>query len=131
MNRDLRLLGNYAWQKSVDVATGHDAGYAPHHHLFGRADWQVASAYLLSTQLNWVADRHRAPGDARAPIADYKTLDLSLSTRHGREQWNFTATVRNLFNADVREPSLAPGVSLPYDLPMAPRALSLQAVYKL
>ncbi|HJV03029.1 MAG TPA: TonB-dependent receptor [Burkholderiaceae bacterium] len=131
VNRDLRLLGNYAWQKSVDSATGRDAGYAPHHHLFGRADWQLAGAYLLSTQLNWVADRHRAAGDTRAPIADYKTVDLSLSTRHGREQWNFTATVRNLFNADVREPSLAPGVALPHDLPMAPRALSLQAVYKL
>lgn len=131
VNRDLRLLGNYAWQKSVDAATGRDAGYAPHHHLFGRADWQFAGAYLLSTQLNWVADRHRAAGDTRAPIADYKTVDLSLSTRHGREQWNFTATVRNLFNADVREPSLAPGLALPHDLPMAPRALALQAVYKL
>jgi iron complex outermembrane receptor protein len=39
--------------------------------------------------------------------------------------------VRNLFNADVREPSLAPGTAIPNDLPMAPRAVYLQASYTL
>lgn len=131
VNRDLRLHGNYAWQRSTDAATGLDAGYAPHNHLFGRADWQFTSGYLLSSQLNWVADRKRAPGDARAPIADYTTVDLTLSTRGGRNQWNFSASVRNLFNADAREPSVSPGLSIPHDLPLAPRALSVQAVYRL
>ncbi len=131
VNRDWRLLGNYAWQRSVDDATGRDAGYAPHHHLYGRADWQFSSGYMLSSQLNWVAGRKRAAGDARDPVADYTTLDLTVATRRGRQQWNFSASVRNLFNADAREPSLAPGQAIPHDLPMAPRALSVQAVYKL
>lgn len=131
VNRDWRLLGNYAWQRSVDDATGRDAGYAPHHHLYGRADWQFSSGYMLSSQLNWVAGRKRAAGDARDPVADYTTLDLTVATRRGRQQWNFSASVRNLFNADAREPSLAPGLAIPHDLPMAPRALSVQAVYKL
>lgn len=33
--------------------------------------------------------------------------------------------------SDVREPSLAPGLTLPNDLPQAPRAFWLQATYRL
>jgi iron complex outermembrane receptor protein len=131
VTRDLRLSGNYAWQRSTDQTTHADAGYAPHHHLYGRADWVFASGYQAGSQLNWVAGRQRAAGDLRAPIADYTTLDLTLATRNGRNQWNFSAALRNVFNADVREPSPGPGLQLPYDLPMAPRAFSVQASYKM
>lgn len=131
VNRELRLVGNYAWQRSVDKATDTDAGYAPHHHVFARADWQFASGYTLAPQLNWVADRKRAAGDLRKPIADYHTVDLTLSTRRGKNQWNFSAALRNVFDADAREPTLAPGLALPFDLPLAGRAFSIQASYKL
>ncbi|GEM_PF-2871620 len=85
---------------------------APHHHLFARADWSFA-------------------GDTRAAIADYSTLDLSLRTLPGKSQWDFAVSVRNLFNADVREPSLAPGTARPNDLPQARRSLYLEASYRL
>lgn len=130
-SRTLRLAGNYAWQRSVDKATHHDAGYAPHHHLFARADWSFASGWLASSQLNWVADRERAMGDARPPIADFTTLDFTLRTIRRKNQWDLAVMVRNLFDADVREPSLAPGTAIPNDLPMAPRAVYLQASYTL
>ena len=42
--RDLRLLGNYAWQRSRDMASGADAGYAPRHHLYGRATGRSGAA---------------------------------------------------------------------------------------
>ncbi|MTV36481.1 TonB-dependent receptor [Duganella radicis] len=127
VNRDLRLSGNYAWQRSTDETTHTDAGYAPRNHLYGRGEWAFASGYQTGAQVNWVAGRKRAAGDLRAPLHDYTTLDLTLATRNGRNQWNFSAALRNVFNTDVREPSPAPGLSLPYDLPMAPRAISLQA----
>lgn len=130
-NRDLRVVANYAWQRSVDRATRLDAGYAPHNHAYARADWQFASGYIFTPQFNWVADRKRAAGDLRAPVPDYHTVDLTLSTRRGKQNWNFSASVRNLFNADVREPSAGPGLQIPHDLPMAPRALALTASYKL
>ena len=125
--RDLRLQANFALQRATDDKTGKDAGYAPHRHLYASANWQFASGYLLSGQLNHVAKRERAPGDARARVPDYTTFDLSAGTRRGSGKWDWTVAVRNLFNADVREPSLAPGLALPLDLPMAPRSLSLQA----
>lgn len=129
-SRDLRVMANYSYQHSIDKASGQQAGYAPRQHVYGRADWQVG-AYQLGGQLNWVAQRLRAAGDLRAPLADYTTFDLSMRTTRDRGEWQFAVTVRNLFNADVREPSQAPGLQLPHDLPMAPRALSLQASYQL
>ncbi|WP_374562922.1 TonB-dependent receptor plug domain-containing protein [Ideonella sp.] len=130
LNRHLRLAGNYAYQHSVDQATGQDAGYAPHHHLYARVDWNFAGEWLASTQLNWVADRERAAGDARQPIADFTTVDLTLRTAASPRPWGMAVTLRNLFNADVREPSLAPGTAIPNDLPMARRALYAQVSYR-
>ena len=131
VSKDLRLMANYSWQRSVDKTSGKDAGYAPHHHIYARADWQFARDHLLGAQLNRVAKRLRAAGDLRAPVADYTTLDLSLRSERGHGSWDFTAAVRNVFNADAREPSPAPGLQLPGDLPGAPRAFSLQATYQL
>lgn len=130
-SRTLRLTGNYSYQKSIDETSGQDAGYAPHHRIYARADWRFAGNWLASSQINWVADRQRAAGDTRSAIPDYKTVDLTLRTNRGKNQWGFAASARNLFNADVREPSLAPGLTIPNDLPMAPRSLYLQAIYKL
>jgi iron complex outermembrane receptor protein len=131
--RTLRLTGNYSYQKSVDAATGLDAGYAPHHHLYARADWCFTGGWLFSTQVNRVEDRRRAVGDTRPKVPDYTTVDMTVRTTDIKNEWNFAASVRNLFNADVREPSLggAAGSLIPNDLPMAPRSLWLQAVYAL
>ena len=54
-----------------------------------------------------------------------------MGTVAKRQQWGFALGLRNLFNADVREPSVAPGTALPNDLPMAPFSAYLQATYRL
>lgn len=129
--RNLRLIGHYAFQKSVDDSTGQDAGYAPRQHLYLRGDWKPATQWMLSGQVNHVADRYRAAGDSRPAVPDYTTVDLTLRTTFREAQrWNYALSVRNLFNADVREPSTYP-VRIPYDLPGAPRTFWLQATYGL
>ncbi|MFH0933819.1 MAG: TonB-dependent receptor [Pseudomonadota bacterium] len=128
-SRNLRLTGNYSYQKSIDDSTGQDAGYAPHHHLYLRGDWRYSSGWQASTQIDHVADRKRAAGDNRPQRADYTTVDIFLRSPTV-EQWSASFSLRNLFNADVREPSLAPGL-IPDDLPMAPRSLWLQVAYSL
>jgi iron complex outermembrane receptor protein len=55
---------------------------------------------------------------------------MTILTSGGRNQWELSGSIRNLFNADVREPSLAPGL-IPNDLPMARRSFWLQATYHL
>lgn len=131
-SRTLRLQGHYAWQRSIDETSNQDAGFAPHHHLFGRADWSMTGGWLLTGQVNFVADRKRAAGDSRPDVPDYTTVDLSLRTNSGRKGWEFAGTVRNLFDADAREPAPAtPSISLPNDLPLARRSFYLQAIYRL
>ncbi len=129
-SRSVRLSGNYSYQKSIDEATGQDAGYAPHHHLYARADWRFSSGWLASTQVNRVMDRLRAAGDTRLPIPDYTTLDLTVRSASNKNRWGFAASLRNLFDATVLEPSLAPGL-IPNDLPQAPRSVWLQTSYRL
>lgn len=130
-SRSTRVVGNYAFQRTIDPSTGKDAGYAPRHHLNGRVDWQPRGYGVVSSQVNYVADRHRAAGDTRPKISNYTTFDLSWGTERGLGNWGISLAVRNIFNADVREPSLAPGIAIPNDLPMAPRSIYLRAVYQL
>jgi len=129
-SRSLRLSFDYAYQYSTDDASNKDAGYAPHSHYYGRADWYFIPGWLAGAQINRVANRKRAPGDTRSDIADYTTVDLSLSSERSRSGWAVTASLHNLFNADVREPSLAPGTAIPDDLPMAGRAWFVQGSYR-
>ncbi len=127
---NLRMSGNYASQRSIDGTTNQDAGYAPHHHVYARADWSFAGGWMLSPQVNGVADRKRASGDTRSQIPDFATLDIALRTSSTKRDWDFSVSVRNLLNADVREPSAAPGLVMPNDLPMAPRTVFFQAIYR-
>jgi outer membrane receptor protein involved in Fe transport len=129
--RRLRLSGNVALQRSIEDMTRTDAGYAPRRHVNARADWSITNDWLLSGQVNHVADRKRSTGDARAPIPDYTTADLTLRTGRSKGGWDFAVSLRNLFNADAREPSMAPGLGLPSDIPLARRSLYVQGAYHL
>lgn len=129
----LRLSGHYAYQKNIDETTDHDAGFAPHHHLYTRADWRFVPGWQVNGQINYVADRQRAWGDTRPQLDDYISTDLTLrSVRSVRSKrsWDFSASVYNLFNADIREPSRA-GSGITYDLPMPGRTYWLQARFSL
>ena len=117
---NLRLSGNYAQQHSVDAATDQDAGNAPRHHIYARADWRFMPGWTANAQLNRIAGRERESGDVRPAIADYRTVDLTLRNQSRSGDWDFAFTVLNLFDADAREPSPAPGLIL-NDLPLAPR----------
>ena len=129
-SRAVRLTGNYSYQKSIDEATNQDAGIAPHQHIYLRDDWRFAAGWLSSTQVNRVMDRLRAPGDTRPPVPDYTTVDMNVHTTRGKNQWDYSASVLNLFNATVLEPSIT-GSLIPNDLPMAPRSVWLQVMRKL
>lgn len=126
----LRLSGNFAWQRSTDELSNKPAGLAPTRHWFLRANWQMHPEWALDAQFNRIAGRYREPSDSRPPVANYHTLDLVLHKGSANTKWNATLALRNAFNADAREPSLAPG-SIPFDLPLAKRNFYLTIEYKL
>ncbi|MGH8615357.1 MAG: TonB-dependent receptor plug domain-containing protein, partial [Gammaproteobacteria bacterium] len=119
-----RLLGNYAFQISKDDASDEDAGNAPHHQVYARADWEFLSNWHFDPQVNWILDRDRLAGDNRPEIDDYSTVDLTLRRTGIHNHWDLAFSVRNLFDSDVREPSLAgsPAASIPNDLPLSGRS---------
>ncbi len=121
--RRLRLSGNYAYQKSTDEAADTDVGFAPTHLAYLRADWMFTPQWSVSGQTIGVFDRKRPPGDTRSKIDDYVTFDLTLrGQRLFGDDWGMRLSARNLFDADVREPSASS--LIPNDLPMAGRELS-------
>lgn len=127
--RQLSVTGHLALQRATDRATGADAGYAPHQHHYLRVDWRLPDQWLVSGQANHVADRKRAAGDARPPVADYTTVDLTVRRLAATLGWEVSGSLRNAFNADAREPTL-PGGVLPNDLPLAGRWFWLQGLYR-
>ena len=130
---NLRLSGNYAQQHSIDETTNQDAGNAPRHHVYVRVDWRFMPRWILDTQLNYVADRKRAPGDTRPPIADYHTVDITLRSQNLSGDWGYSFKVLNLFNADAREPSpyATPFIPIPNDLPLDPRTWRVELTHQL
>ena len=90
----------------------------------------MAGDWALNGQWNWVAGRNREAADARPQIKDYDTFDLTLTKGSHQSKWSLSAGVRNLFDSDAREPSLAPG-SIPNDLPLPRRTWVAQLQYRL
>lgn len=126
INRQTQLVGNYAYQRSKDRVSGSAAGNVPAHQLYVRGDWAFAPNWELNAQLNRVQGRKRPSGDARPPVPDYTTLDLTV--RHVYHQLEFAASVRNVLDDDVREPSPQSGL-IPNDLPQAGRNFFLELRY--
>lgn len=132
VSRELRVMSNLALQRSIDKTTNSDAGNAPRYQFYLRSDWRFSPGWLANAQLNHVGGRKRVAGDVRAQIRDYTTVDLTLRTDQKRRPWDIAFSVRNLFNADAREPSplTAPFVNIPNDIPLAGRSFFVQAQYR-
>lgn len=122
-SRQLRLLLNYAYQKSRDETANQDAGYAPGHQVYVRAEWRPLPNWQLVPQVNRVMSRDRASGDARPRVDDYTSVDLTLRRTQIGGHWEAALIGRNLLDDDAREPSLAgvPSAAIPNDLPLAGR----------
>ena len=130
LTRQFRLAAHASRARTVDPATGLAVADVPRRERFVRADWRADSGWRLNAIVNRVAGRSRASTDTRPPIADYTTVDFALTHDAGLRGWTCSAVLRNAFNEDVREPSLAPGL-VANDLPQARRSFSLQLGYRL
>ncbi len=121
-SRQLHLSGNLSLQKLTDQDTGMDAGRAPQQRWYWRVDWQPLAGWQFGSAINRVSKRMREAGDPRPSVPDYTTVDASL--RYNAGPWSIRATVLNLFDRDVREPTPSPG-NVPLDIPMPGRSFQL------
>lgn len=131
----LTLLGNYAYQRTLDEQS-HRLGGAPRDQVYLRADWQFIKHWYLNTQLNWVGDRDRRYTDARQPVDDYTSVDLTIRRKGLNQNWDFAFSIRNLLNEERREPTsgfedVVTGlISIPNDLPLPERSVYVEARYR-
>ena len=123
----LRIVGNASWQHADDVATGDNVGEAPGYEAYLRAEWLFRPDWQGVGQLTRTGPQGRASGDARPPVAASTTLDLTLRRRNITDGLDLALMIRNLTDADVREPSPS---KLPDDFPMAGRSLLAELSYR-
>lgn len=133
VSKNWRLAGNFAYQRAVDDITKKDPGMTPRRHVYLRADWQAPAGWRVNAQINHIGDRQREPADTREKLSDYTTLDLTLGSRKVHTGWEWALILRNVLNADVREPSAysTPFINMPADIPLGGRSMFLQLSYKL
>lgn len=136
----LRVLGNYSLQRSIEDDSDNDVANAPRHQAYLRTEWKLTTAWKFNAQANWVADRERDATDSRQNIDDYTTIDVNLRYQPLMSRWELAIAARNLFDADVREPSprlfpngipVIAGLAMtPNDLPLAERNVFAEAIYR-
>ncbi len=129
------LKTNYAWQDSENADSGADVIYAPGQQASLSGVWMFKLDWSLGSQVNWVADRNREIGDSRPEIADYTIVDLTLRRANLMEHWEFSGSIRNMFDKDAREPSAYDAatntVAIADDYPLEGRSVYLEARYHL
>lgn len=119
--------GNYAWQNATNQETGLRVVGVPEHHAYFAADWHFMPHWQVQSQVNWVLDRTNpinAATGTSIPLPDYETVDLTLRGTKLFKHLTLAASMRNLFDTDVREPAI---VGLPENLPMPGRNFYFEA----
>ncbi|VAW85034.1 hypothetical protein MNBD_GAMMA18-227, partial [hydrothermal vent metagenome] len=132
----LSLRGNFAWQKSKDQDTAEPVADAPGYQASLALRLRATHSCTLNTQANWVAGRKRVSGDTnRATMKDYTTVDLTVRCDHiAGKPLEIAASIRNAFNADIREPSpynpMLGRAGVVGDYPQEGRSFYIEASYK-
>ncbi|MCU7904733.1 MAG: TonB-dependent receptor [Candidatus Thiodiazotropha sp. (ex Epidulcina cf. delphinae)] len=119
----LRISGNYTLRdpdnnefRTVDE---------PKKDAYLRADWHFSPDWNLNLQANWIGERIRSNNDDRSSLNDYLVADTTVRFT-GLKNWEFAASVRNMFDEDAREHT---GSSVPNDLPLPERSYFAEIRY--
>ena len=124
--RTLRLAGNFSWMKNTGVDSPLRDVAIPMQQAYLRADWAFLPKWNWNLQINWFDRRPLKQGDRRDKIGAYALADTTLRYFHGSE-WEFAASIRNLFDADARDYS---STTLWHNLPLPGRTAYAEIRYK-
>jgi iron complex outermembrane receptor protein len=116
----LRLSGNLSNRSD---STPNNS--VPRQQAYLRADWAFMPRWNWNLQTNWIGKHTLNPGDPRAPIDAYTLANTTLRYSHSKD-WEFAASIRNLFDVDAREHSSR---SLPGNLPLPRRSFFAEMRY--
>ncbi len=120
------IRGNYAWQYARNKEFNRRVSGVPEHKLYSALAWSFMPQWQLQTQLNWVGHRISPLGDSRV-LDDYETVDITLNGRKLFGHLDVTASVRNLFDSDGKEPAIS---AYPDSLPIPGQSFYFEAVLR-
>ncbi|QEY18381.1 TonB-dependent receptor [Cellvibrio sp. KY-GH-1] len=123
----LHFSSSYSYQDAKDVSTNQPIADAPGQQIKVNMNWEFAPDWSLNNQWIYVADRERRAGDIRPAIDDYTWVDLVLTRKNIIPQVDASFAVRNLGDADAREPSSG---EIADDYPLESRSVWLQLSYQ-
>lgn len=109
LNRDLKLSGNLTWLDTKDDSTGSAIPGAGRWLANAGLEYRAGENLDFGIQLRHVGERGRQPGDSRTSLAGYQVTDVSvrLSNVASTKGLSLRAGIRNLFDRDVRYPSMS------------------------
>lgn len=122
----LHLSTNYSWQQARDEETDTPIAYIPQRQFTSNLYWQIYNGWFLQSQLNWVGDRERAPGDPRPLVKNYTLIDVNILRTDVMPGLDMGLMIRNLADKDAREPS---EVEIPNDFPLESRSITVEMRY--
>ena len=117
------VMGNYAWQHSMNEQTNRQVAGVPEHHIYVAFQWQFIPNWQFQPQLNWIGGRTNSLEDNRK-LGDYETIDFTLRGKNLFGHLNFSASLRNAFDTNYYEPA---ALQFPQNLPMPGRSFYLEA----
>lgn len=123
LHEQWNLKGNYAWQYSRNKESKRRVANVPEHQVYVAMSWQFLPQWQLQTQLNWLGHRLNALGSTNQVLKDYQTMDVTLNSQRFFDAIDFSASVRNVFNSNGKEPAVN---AYPDNLPIPSRSFYLE-----
>ena len=132
---NVSIASSFSYQDARDQSTGAAIQDAPAKQFKLMVDWEFLPAWHWHNQLAWIGDRSRrqadpvlkSQGDSRAPVADYRLWDMNLRRANVFEGVDLMIAVRNVADADAREPSSG---EIPEDYLLESRSVLLELSYR-
>jgi len=126
--KTLRLSGSLTDRK--EDAPNVRSFNVPKQQAYLRADWAFQPKWHWNLQANWLSKHIYSTRDITSqPLGAYTLADTTLRYVHDK-QWEFSASMRNLFDKDVREYVPTSSTKLPYNLPLPRRNVYAEIPYK-
>ncbi len=67
--------------------------------------YNISSSLSLSGLAKYVGSKEREPGDTRAKLEAYSTLDTSINYKNKKYNYTIALSLKNIFDATVKYPS--------------------------
>ena len=120
----------YSYQDPGDADTGQRIAYVPLQRAGAGINYGLSRYIISHIDVLWTGERSRPAGDTRNPVADYTTVDLTLTLKNFYRTLEIQAAIHNLLDEDYEDPDLS-GASqfIPDDYPRAGTSVMLSIMY--